>query len=245
MLGLLSAGSHKYLNEMFNLFSEAGYSTDFKVLNSEDFGVLQRRRRVIIIGRRGKTKFRFPEMPRMENTWQIKKDLFYDLPKLSPGQELTLIKYTKNINEYLQLSGIRNGIDFTTQHITRYHNKRDLKIYSMAIKKWLNEGIRLKYSDLPRFLQTHHNVRTFLDRYKVVNPYGHSHTMVAHISKDGHYYIYPDLKQIRSLSVREAARIQSFPDDFYFEGGRTAAFKQIGNAVPALMAEIIAKEINF
>lgn len=172
-----------------------------------------------------------------KNTWQVKKDLFYDLPKLKPGDELQIAKYTKPINEYLKSTEIRNGINFVTQHITRHHNERDLEIYSIAIDKWVNGETRLKYSDLPARLQTHNNTEGFLDRFKVIDPKGHSHTMVAHISKDGHYYIYPDLNQIRSISVREAARIQSFPDDYYFEGGRTAAFKQIGNAVPILMAQ--------
>ncbi len=244
VLGLLTAGNAKYLNEMLELFSEIGYSADFQVLNAEEYGVLQKRRRVIIIGRKGKAKFAFPKLETMENSWQTKKDLFFDLPTLIPGQEMQVAKYTKKINEYLQKTETRNGIDYTTQHITRNHNDRDLEIYSLAIDKWINERQRLKYNDIPKRLQTHKNTVAFLDRYKVVDPTGHSHTVVAHISKDGHYYIYPDKKQIRSISVREAARIQSFPDDYFFEGGRTAAFKQIGNAVPPLMAEKIATSIK-
>lgn len=244
VLGLLTAGNQKYLNEMLRLFAEIGYSADYKILNAEDYGVLQRRRRVVIIGRKGKAKFEFPKLTTIENSWQIKKDLFADLPHLIPGQEMNIARYTKKINEYQRATETRNGIDFTTQHITRYHNERDLEIYSIAIDKWVNKKERLKYKDLPERLQTHNNTKAFLDRYKVVDPLGHSHTVVAHISKDGHYYIYPDLKQIRSISVREAARIQSFPDDYFFEGGRAAAYKQIGNAVPPLMSKKIAASLK-
>jgi DNA (cytosine-5)-methyltransferase 1 len=244
VLGLLTAGNSKYFKEMLVLFEEIGYSADFKVLNTEDYGVLQKRRRVIIIGRKGKTKFTFPKLETVENDYKVKQDLFYDLPSLHPGQEMFIAKYTKDCNKYLKSTETRNGIESTTQHITRPHNDRDLEIYSIAIDKWLNEGKRLKYNDLPKRLQSHKNIVAFLDRYKVVDPNGHSHTVVAHIAKDGHYYIYPDLKQVRSISVREAARIQSFPDNYFFEGGRTAAFKQIGNAVPPLMAAALAKSIT-
>src|SRR5690606_28202968 len=128
-------------------------------------------------------------------------------------------------------------------HVARPHNERDLEIYKIAIKK-LKKGERLRYPDLPEKLKTHNNQKSFLDRFKVVDPKGLSHTMVAHIAKDGHHYIHPSLKQVRSLSVREAARIQSFPDNYYFEGGRSAAFRQIGNAVPPLMAKEIASKIK-
>ncbi len=242
--GILSAKNGEHFEKIKMAIIKAGYDFDFKILNAKDFGVLQDRKRVILIGWKKDIKFAYPEFEKSENKHQVLKDLFFDLPVLKPGAGDAYSCYEKPINEYLSKSHIRNGLDFTTQHIARPHNERDLEIYRRAIKCWLDDKKRLNYAELPKELQTHKNTTSFLNRFQVVDPYGVSHTVVAHISCDGHYYIYPDKNQIRSISIREAARIQSFPDDFYFEGGRTAAFKQIGNAVPPLMAEIIAKKLK-
>ena len=151
--------------------------------------------------------------------------------------------------EYLKKSNIRNhDFDFTTQHIARPHNENDREIYRRAVELWLNEKKRINYAKLPDYLQKHKNKKSFLNRFQVVDPYGCCHTVVAHISMDGHYYIYPTLnptiENVRSITIREAARLQSFPDDFYFEGSRSAAFKQIGNAVPVVLAHKIAEELK-
>ena len=113
---------------------------------------------------------------------------------------------------------------------------------------FLRTGKQLSYKDIPADHQTHKNKESFLNRFSVVNPWGCSHTVVAHIAMDGHYYIYPNLHptadNVRSITVREAARLQSFPDDFFFEGSRSAAFRQIGNAVPVLLAYNIAEQLK-
>lgn len=242
--GLITAKN--YLDQMLELFrsKNVGYNVDYRIIDASEHGVIQKRKRVIVIGKRNDFSFEYPQFARDFKLWCVKPDLFDDLPFLKPGDAPAIIDYAKNPSSYLKNFGLRNGLPFVSQHITRPHNERDLAIYKIAIKKWLQNNERLRYDELPSELKTHQKQDVFLDRFKVVNPHGCSHTMVAHIAKDGHYYIYPDLKQIRSISVREAARIQSFPDDFFFEGGRSAAFKQIGNAVPPLLAQSIAIKIK-
>ena len=243
--GILSAKNGEYLQLIFDAVREAGYKLDKQVLNARDFGVLQDRKRVIIIGWRNDLNLEYPEFKKMEMQFQIAKHLFSDLPKIKSGQgNWGVSKYTKRTNEYLEFSGIRKEIDFTTQHISRFNNENDLEIYRIAVDKWVNKGKRLNYGELPERLIKHNNVKTFTNRFQVVNHEGVSHTVVAHICADGHYYIHPDIHQNRSITVREAARIQSFPDDYFFESSRTAAFKQIGNAVPVLMGAGIAKKIK-
>ena len=145
---------------------------------------------------------------------------------------------------------IVNGTGAVTWHLARPNTEQDLEIYRIAVDKWSNKNERLDYNDLPERLKTHKNRKSFTDRFKVVaNDMEYSHTIVAHIQKDGHYYIHPDINQNRSISPREAARIQTFPDDYYFEGhhekpSRGAAYKQIGNAVPVLLGHKIAEKLK-
>ncbi|MBI1184686.1 DNA (cytosine-5-)-methyltransferase [bacterium] len=252
VIGLKSAGNGRYLANMKSLFAKKGYDMMLYTVSAKDFNVLQNRRRVIIIGRRADLNFEFPELPdKIDKSRYKVADLLNDLPKLKDGEGKDKFQfYAGDTNNYLRRSNIRNGVKIVTQHVARPHIERDKEIYRIAVEKWNNSKEGLNYNDLPDYLKTHNNRTSFIDRFKVVKgdePY--SHTVVAHISRDGHYYIHPDIQQNRSLSVREAARIQSFPDDYYFEGVkegsfRTAAFKQIGNAVPPLMAEIIAQRIK-
>jgi DNA (cytosine-5)-methyltransferase 1 len=247
--GILSAKNGEYLNKILNALSKAGYEVSlpankYKILNAKDFGVLQDRKRVIIIGWRKELNLSYPEFEITEQKFQVLKDLFSDLKPLKNGEgTLNAVEYSKPATEYLKQAKIRNSFDFVTQHISRPNNDIDLEIYRIAADEW-NKGKRLDYASLPQRLIKHNNLESFKNRFQVVNGNGISHTVVAHIAMDGHYYIHPDKDQNRSISVREAARIQSFPDDYFFEGSRTAAFKQIGNAVPPLMAEKIAKKIS-
>ncbi|MNU95866.1 Modification methylase HaeIII [compost metagenome] len=243
--GMLSAANGQYFSNLKSYYKRLGYELEARLLNAYDFGVIQNRQRVIIIGWQKEVDFSYPEF-KQEKIKHFRDTIFSDLPSITAGETKRVQSYKNETNDYLFQSKIRNGLDIVTQHITRPHNLKDLEIYKLAIDK-LENGERLKNNLIPEHLRTQKNVTDFLDRFKVVGE--EPHTMIAHIAKDGHHFIHPDMKQLRSISVREAARIQSFPDNYYFEGikedqPRTAAYKQIGNAVPPLMAKKIADKIK-
>jgi DNA (cytosine-5)-methyltransferase 1 len=252
VLGLKSAQKGKYLEEMKKLFYKKGYQIKLFTVEANQFGVLQNRKRIIIIGWKKEFEYVIPDLEKIDlATKDTVEQIFSDLPPLMAGAGKDKNQeYFKKANKYLKDKELRNGIDVLTQHITRPHTDQDKEIYRIAVEKWNKEHERLDYNDLPDRLKTHKNRHSFFDRFKVVaKDLKYSQTVVAHIAKDGHYYIHPDIDQNRSISVREAARLQSFPDDYYFEGvkqgsNRTAAFKQIGNAVPPLMAYEIAMRIK-
>ncbi|MGC8646952.1 MAG: DNA cytosine methyltransferase, partial [Thermoplasmata archaeon] len=244
--GITSAENGKLWADIKSYFLKSGYSLDFRLLNAYDFGVLQNRKRIIIIGWKSEYDLRFPEFEKDKNVEKYRiKDLFSDLPFLRSGDKLYIGKYTSNPSGYISEYGIRKDDDILTLHLTRSVNERDGRIYRFYIESWLKERRRPEYDELPDELKTHKNRKIFRDRFKVIAPdLPYSQTITAHLEKDGHYYIHYDINQLRSISVREAARIQSFPDNYYFEGPMTSMFRQIGNAVPPIMAEKIAVELR-
>jgi len=250
--GLKTAGGGQYFQDLKIALDKAGYHIELDELIASNYGVLQNRKRIIIIGwkkDKRRKNYTYPKFEKIENKYLV-KDVLDDLPKTKPNNMIEgKGKYQKETNEYLKMSKIREeGFDILTQHETRMHNKRDLEIYKEAINAWNKDKKRLSYAELAKRrpkLITHNNTHSFTNRFNVIKANEPaSHTILAHMAMDGHYYIHPDIKQLRSLSVREGARLQSFPDDFYFEGPRTSQFRQIGNAVPPKMAEQIAKEIK-
>lgn len=251
--GLLSAKDKDgkyYLSEMCYLFNQLGYSVEYQILNANEHGVLQARKRIILVGKLGKAINFYPKLSKTKNDILV-NEIFTDLPNLRAGEGNVNSCNTKPyIGKWLYDAGIKDDYFPITWHISRSLNKQDSDIYRIAVDLWNKTSKRLGYNDLPDHLKSHNNRNSFIDRFKVVaGNLTSSQTILAHLSKDGHYYIHPDIKQNRSITPREAARLQTFPDNYYFEGNsekpsRSAAFKQIGNAVPVLLARQIAEKLK-
>jgi DNA (cytosine-5)-methyltransferase 1 len=164
------------------------------------------------------------------------KDSIEDLKNRVSKLEEIISEDGSEIDEDELKSEIEDLRDDLTEQESRGHNIRDLTLY-----KILGEGTGYKIGDLPDEFQPYRK-DIFNDNYKKQNPKKPASTIVAHISKDGHMFIHPN--EARSLTPREAARIQSFPDSYIFPKSRTATYKQVGNAVPPLLARAVGTAIK-
>ena len=227
------------------------------VLNSCDYGVPQVRKRIILIGVRkdlginpkeiynGILKTHYnpdssDERKKGKKKYATVKDAIYDLPSIKPGEGEKEVKHSVNKwNNYLLKVRSKNE-NILLDHVSRKHNDKDRKRYrEMSKNKWTFKELLEKKPSL-----NHVKKRVFNNSYVVQFWNKPARTIIAHLYKDGNQFIHPDHKQERTITPREAARLQSFPDDFVFVGSRTQQYKQIGNAVPPLMAEAIAKSIK-
>ena len=170
VLGLKSAGNGIYLENMEKLFQKKGYSIELFHVNARQFGVLQNRKRIILIGWRNDF---IPNLPDLGNYCSGLKanvgSIFSDLKFLKAGEgKNKFFRYEGPSTDYLEKSHIRNGMDVVTQHVSRPNTAQDLTIYRIAVEKWKTNQERLKYTDLPSYLQSHKNLSSFGDRFKVV-----------------------------------------------------------------------------
>ncbi|HJU14245.1 MAG TPA: DNA cytosine methyltransferase [Candidatus Nitrosotalea sp.] len=253
--GMMSYRDGIVVEQIKEDFGKAGYhNVDSRVLNAVDYGVPQSRKRIIFMATRENIPIVWPRrthFPKSEfdrtllspdsknyiSVW----DAIGDLPHLQLPKKN--IKYSDSIRRYKHGPScdfqrlMRGDLKSVHNNITRWHRKKDIQVFkNMAPgSKWhqLSETDRKKIG---------YSNESFNDKWKRLPLNEPSWTVVSHIHKDGYMYIHPT--QNRTLSVREAARLQSFPDSFVFHGSRSAQFKQIGNAVPPLLAMAIAIEIK-
>lgn len=253
--GILSAkpgdGSVRIIDLIQKAFADAGYAVlpdlSNAIIDMTEYGVPQNRKRIIILGVSKEhygdkaeamvEKFYSSYLPeyKIEKKATV-RDAIGDLPKLRPLDEP--ISYLGRKLSHSVSDPLING------HISRFHNKRDIELF-----KFLEEDIasgRMKYTSAKslKTLYTKLTGKTSnVHKYYVLRWDEPSNLIPAHLFKDGLRHIHPDPEQARTITVREAARLQTFPDDYYFNCSQTDAFKMIGNAVPPLFAKKVAYAI--
>jgi len=215
-----------------------GYTVEERVIDAWRYGVPQYRQRLILVAIRDGLRFEWPpEWPRKVKL----SDAISDLPRVEGGwrpeegakgwldYKAPRTKYQKTMRAEVPRSDAHKIFD----HITRPVRADDLEAFELL-------GSETRYSDLPDHLKRYRD-DIFDDKYKRLSGDKVSRTITAHIAKDGYWYIHPE--QNRTLTIREAARIQTFPDWFRFAGPPSAAFRQIGNAVPPRLGIAIGSAV--
>lgn len=246
--GMLSIEGRNVADEVQVNFARIGYRCTYATVNARWFGVPQDRRRLIFLGVRGDLQLALAASDLEAFAPHFKRDILRlpgaditvrqaigDLPSIRHATEEDPQIYCGRgrPTRYCALMRERsNGM--VTDHVTRFHNDQDLE----AFEDMLEGGL---YHQLPARLKRYRD-DIFKDKYRKLRWDAPAGTVTAHFAKDCYTHIHPD--QPRTVSIREAARFQSFPDDFRFFGNMGDRFRQIGNAVPPLMAYGIAAFIR-
>ena len=213
------------------------------IFDLSKYGVPQRRKRVIIFGVNKKLKNfksiskKFYEILRSYEEKKINtvKEVIGDLEKLYPLKKKLLIKGKK-------LS--HTSVSKKSDHIPRFHNERDIKIFKMLAEDI--EKKKFNYQSVKELQKLYTKIvgkKSNIHKYYVLRKDEPSNLIPSHLYKDGLRHIHYDSKQARSITVREAARLQSFPDNFKFIGPMTEQYKMIGNAVPPKFSKYLLKTI--
>lgn len=251
VVGMLSAAPDgtPIVDKIHSAFQQAGYDviSDFKkaVFDVADFGVPQHRRRIIILGVRKDIEADSAEvvkefydviMPKLQkdSVPRTVRDAIGDLPKLTPLDNIVKANSQKFSHGPINSLGVLN-------HVPRFHSERDQKIFKLLeedIESGRNEYVSTE--SLKALYTKFTGKKSNIHKYYVLRWDEQSNTIPAHLYKDGMRHIHPDSTQARSITVREAARLQTFADDFEFLGPIMAQYKMIGNAVPSDFAKAIA-----
>ena len=229
--GMLSAepGGIKVTERVFKAFKEIGYEITSpdelknRVYVANDFEVPQKRRRLIIVGIKSNNKYNLLDIYESIDSKKSKvkktvSDAIFDLPKIMPLKNVEKIN-GKNVSH--ELTKNQKTI---LQHEPRHNNERDVLIF----KNWVEKGMNKKsLKEKIEFYNNIHNKKSNHAKYRNLEWDKPSPTVVAHLYKDGLMFIHPDSKQARTITVREAALLQSFPLDFEFVGSNSSCYKMI------------------
>jgi DNA (cytosine-5)-methyltransferase 1 len=225
------------LRLMMDRLERTGYEVDARIVDTWLHGVPQHRQRLILVGVRGGGAFHWP----LAQGQVTVRDAIGDLPVLAVTPDTTVgaevLDYgNPEMSDFARKARKRCVGDEAGRvydHLTRAVRHDDYEAFTLMNANTL-------YSDLPARVKRYRD-DIFDDKYNRLDWSSYSRSITAHIAKDGYWYIHPD--QPRTLTVREAARLQTFPDTFRFAGSRSHQFQQIGNAVPPVLAEVIGSAL--
>ncbi|MBD5343063.1 MAG: DNA cytosine methyltransferase [Bacteroides sp.] len=253
VIGLLSAAPDGTLitTKIYKAFREAGYlvTPNFRdaLFDVADYGIPQHRKRVIILGISEEefgdkcdvmlNDFYKIILPSLKGKRRTVKDAISDLPALYPLEEPI-------INRASKMSHLQHEGGFFMNHTPRFHSLRDIGVFRLLAED-IQSG-KCEYVSIEKLKELYTKVtgkKSNIHKYYVLRKDEPSNTIPAHLYKDGMRHIHPDPLQARSITPREAARLQTFPDDFEFLGASMAQYKMIGNAVPVDFAKIIAQAL--